>query len=288
MATDENNLAQAAAKELPDTLIGLVVAVVATILLGLAFPGSVLWVFPLVAMFGFRIMLLGKRCNSYLSLPLGLSPFAIFVAGLAMAQIRPPERYCGCTRLVLGLYIVFFMPLALYVSAEVRRWGGPAPPLTRRIAGVLARRAKYVLPVVVFGVFAAFRLGGLTTPPDSDPVAVLSKADVLWALGDPKDRIEATKQYKLFLRGTMCATVHSVCLESHHDKTSEPAFSQLQGFEKDLPRVYRRVIEYEADYGDPGEAVDWIRSALDDRVGISLTSEKANELLEKVRKGMVR
>ena len=134
MSTSGENLAQAAAKELPDTLIGLVVAVVATILLGLAFPGLVLWAFPLVAMFGFRIMLLGKRCNCYLSLPLGLSPFAIFVAALAIAYMLSDEMSRNCTRLLLGLYGMFFVPLSLYVSGEVRRWGGAAPPLAKWIA----------------------------------------------------------------------------------------------------------------------------------------------------------
>ena len=122
-----------------------------------------------------------------------------------------------------------------------------------------------------------------TNAVDIDPGTLLAKADTLWSSGDPKDRMEAIKHYKLFLKGTTKAKVYSAYMESHRSERNTLGFRQLSECEKELPKVYRRVIEYEADYGDPGEAVDSIRLGLDEDVKLSLNSEKANKLLEKVR-----
>lgn len=55
---------------------------------------------------------------------------------------------------------------------------------------------------------------------------------------------------------------------------------------KDYPRIYRRVIEHEAKYGNPGEAVDWIVKAQNDRyVGsrLVLYAPEAKALFEEVQ-----
>jgi len=134
----------------------------------------------------------------------------------------------------------------------------------------------------------AFTSANDNDPATFDPAALLAKADILWSSGDPKDRMEAINHYKLFLKSTTKGKIYSAYMESHLSERNRLGFRQLSECEKELPKVYRRVIEYEADYGDPGEAVDWIRLGLDEDVKLFLNSEKANQLLEKVQRGKSR
>lgn len=102
--------------------------------------------------------------------------------------------------------------------------------------------------------------------------SVLRKYDALEELlhtGDrqwnAQDHFAAIATYKTFLQRK----------EGHHYEWRD-----------DYPRIYRRVIEHEAKYGDPGEAVDWIVKARFDRyVGerLVLHAPEAKALLEQVK-----
>ena len=88
----------------------------------------------------------------------------------------------------------------------------------------------------------------------------LATADQLW---HSDNKAEAIQAYKRFL--------------------NSETYYQFHG---ELPRVFRRVIEYEADYGDPGEARDWIYKAWEEwpgrRMKLSFESKKATQLWDEV------
>lgn len=91
---------------------------------------------------------------------------------------------------------------------------------------------------------------------------LLQEGDRQW---NAQDHFAAIKTYKTFLQQKE---------EFHYE------------WRDDYPRLYRRVIEHEAKYGDPGEAVDWIVKAQNDRyVGgrLILYAPEAQVLLEKIQ-----
>jgi hypothetical protein len=68
------------------------------------------------------------------------------------------------------------------------------------------------------------------------------------------------------------------------------ALTKLKGFgdleTADRTRVYRRIIEYEVNYGDPGEGRDWMIKAWNDtwvRRNLTMDSPKGKALQEDVR-----
>ncbi len=68
--------------------------------------------------------------------------------------------------------------------------------------------------------------------------------DKIHALWDQEDRFEAVRLYKQLLRSDQIRW----------------DWSELN---PDLTTIYRRVIEHEAEYGDPGSARDWCLRAYD-------------------------
>ncbi len=95
----------------------------------------------------------------------------------------------------------------------------------------------------------------------TDPSRAVSSADALW---DGGQRVEAVRSYKKILR------------EAHRQ---EPLEKEVR---RELPRLYRRVISHEAQYGDPAEARDWIRDAWHANVrSLSFESDVAAELWRK-------
>src|SRR5436309_268233 len=79
------------------------------------------------------------------------------------------------------------------------------------------------------------------------------------ALWESDKRAEAIKQYKQILRSPNRIHLHD-----------------------DLPMLYRRIIEYEADYGDPSDARDWSLRAYEEWPGmpmrLTFDSRKATEI----------
>ena len=76
------------------------------------------------------------------------------------------------------------------------------------------------------------------------PTNALSGADKLW---DGDQRFEAIQQYKILLR--------------KEKPGLHPPGTKWLDQTTDRGRLYRRIIEHEAEYGDPAEARDWIREA---------------------------
>ena len=93
-----------------------------------------------------------------------------------------------------------------------------------------------LLLIIVVGVIA-YLIYSLV----ADPTKALAKADILW---DRDDRVAAVRQYKQLLR--------------KRDPLSQDGLAWLQD---SRPRLYRRIITFEAEYGDPADARDWIKDA---------------------------
>lgn len=93
--------------------------------------------------------------------------------------------------------------------------------------------------------------------------SLLSAGDRMW---NEQDHFAAIEVYKRFL-------------------AEEPLYSYDQQWFDAYPRVYRRVIEHEAKYGDPGEAVDWIvKAQRNDYVGrLTFHAPEAKALLDEVQ-----
>lgn len=92
---------------------------------------------------------------------------------------------------------------------------------------------------------------------------LLTEGDRKWS---DDDHFAAIEVYKQFL-------------------AEEPLYSYDQQWFDTYPRVYRRVIEHEAKYGDPGEAVDWIvKAQRNDYVGrLTFHAPEAKALLKEVQ-----
>jgi hypothetical protein len=123
----------------------------------------------------------------------------------------------------------------------------------------LPSRSKWKRPLVV-GIIAMVILYHFRTPDLPTRIrqveSQLATADSLWDAGQ---KPAAVQKYKEFLR-------HSEHYQLHAE----------------LPAAYRRVIEYEAEHGDGGEARDWIVKAWDEwpgqRMQLSFDSEQAERL----------
>jgi hypothetical protein len=99
------------------------------------------------------------------------------------------------------------------------------------------------------------------------------KIDEAHALWESDDRFEAVRRYKSLIR-------------------SDEVHWHLLEFRPELVTVYRRVIEHEAEYGDPGSARDWAMRAYDKGQWseytslrkLTFTSDAAAEIWEEVIK----
>jgi len=95
----------------------------------------------------------------------------------------------------------------------------------------------------------------------TDNSRAIASADAMWDAGQ---RIESVRAYKQILR------------QSRDQQSLE------KEVRRELPRLYRRVISHEAQYGDPAEARDWIHDAWQANIrSLSFESEAAAELWRK-------
>jgi len=108
-----------------------------------------------------------------------------------------------------------------------------------------------VLVLLIGGAYTAYVVF-------TDPSRAVASADALW---DGDQRVEAVRAYKQILRKSRAA---------------QPLEKEVR---RELPRLYRRVISHEAQYGDPAEARDWIHDAWQANVrSLSFESEAVKEL----------
>jgi len=258
-----------AARKLPTAVTVLFIAVAASIIVALIIPQSAMASFPLSLTIGIWVALLSFRSHAWMSLIFSLFPLMFTCCGpapTAILMVLPPGHNSIddpelSIRVIVFIYAIMWIPLGIIARVRACRAVGNGNALGGRWLLVVVAGTCGLTAATVPICRAFFKAA------DSNPAAVLAKADTLWSSGDPKDRIEAVKHYKSFLNRT----------------TGDNRFSAImKGYDRELPKVFRRVIEYEADYGDPGEAVDWIRLAADEHVKLSLSSEKAKKIAEDV------
>ncbi len=113
-----------------------------------------------------------------------------------------------------------------------------------------------LLAVLLIGAFLYFGYQGVMR---QNPNKALAAADKLW---ENDERVDAIDAYKELLR---------------KPDPTDPDSAWLQD---SRPRLYRRVIEFEAEYGDIPVARDWIQDALKEGHRIRFDSDTARELWE--------
>ena len=153
----------------------------------------------------------------------------------------------GWSLVIYGLLI--FLPA--YRLFELVAPG--TPPIRNTVGSWIS--VSYLALVVTLGAVLPL----VTSKAKDDPYGIkqsqdkLTEAEKFWDAGE---RPKAIKEYKHFLKSE--GRIH---------------------FRSELPGVYRRVIEYEADNGDASEAGDWALRALDEWPGqpmqLSFQSTKA-------------
>lgn len=148
----------------------------------------------------------------------------------------------------------------------------------RWLLGVIA--SVGVLTLIVVFVARMLTRDSVDKPlsPDSDRLSItVLEGHELWERGD---RPEAVAKYKSVLREVSNATADR----------DHPVFRirKLQeaggGLHLELSTLFRRVIDHEAEYGDPAEARDWcVRAWNDWNLNLSLSSETAIRIWREVQ-----
>jgi hypothetical protein len=127
--------------------------------------------------------------------------------------------------------------------------------------------ASLVGAVILFSalVVLCFSYGSMSS--QDDPGSRIDERrqalDVANSLWENDKRFEGIKKYKAILRSEERIHLH-----------------------RDLPMIYRRVIEHEAEYGDPAEARDWSWKAYEEwpgmRMQLTFESTKATDIWKQV------
>lgn len=100
-------------------------------------------------------------------------------------------------------------------------------------------------------------------PDPAETKEALAEADQLWQDGE---RFDAIKKYKQLLSGDLATDGSNFAL-------AKPVRA----------RLYRRIIEHEAEYGDKSDALDYAQQAwTEGHEGLAFNSEVAEEIWRKV------
>lgn len=258
--------------KLPQALTIQLIAVVVTVLSGLILPNSVLLTMPFLVMLGFWTASLGWRINQ--TLPFGrfmlnvFSPMGQFAASLialgtspvflgliSVAPLFQPRFHEAkiLVRFLLVGYAVFAIPALIYYRNKALRHLG-------KEEGGMSMSGKWLMTVMggIVMILVVVNLLGLGAGEIDSPEGRVKAANQLW---ESEKRLEAVAQYKLILK----------------EDTYE--------LKRELPAMYRRVIEYEAEYGDPGSARDWCLHAYESSWGpkhLTFESQKATDIWSEV------
>ena len=240
-------------------------AEVVMLLSGLLVPSSVLLTVPVLTMLGFWMVAIGARIAGKLNFvqrlasrmgqfsimlqALGLSPLLFAIVGTLF--MSSADEFTGniIARFLVVIYSVFFVPAVLFVRAKAHRHLGKSPFDVSKSELIQLGASVGVAVVLVSGLFnfvgphsrtqnyrreaetfiSDFK-GQLASQKDQ-----IDEANALW---EADDRFGAIREYKSLLR-------------------SDEMRWDMPDFRADQAMLYRRVIEYEAEYGDPGSARDW-------------------------------
>ena len=137
--------------------------------------------------------------------------------------------------------------------------------------------------VVLIAFIARFMDGrtSLNTESDNEKETLqeaeeaLENADGLWGNGEVPDAVAA---YKRLLKD------HKKAFEAYYWE----GHRIVDWDHTATAKVYRRIIEYEIQYGDSGEARDYMVEAVNDnriKILLSIDSPEVKQMLKEVRKG---
>ena len=236
--------------------------------IALFFPSIALWILPLSILFGLKASFLSCGVGTFRGFFFGLLPLATFGGVLLIKYRAPAEEHLWLIRAVNLSLLLIVVPVGTMLSTYFENWKKLTPPLTHQVGNLLAQvfaiafslffLASLVVALFWFAPWKTFHPSLLSAKRQ------LSEADQRW---DQLQASQAVNLYKQFL------------------STDESLLKQ--NFSKDLDRVLRRVIEFEADYGDRWEAIDQIEKAI--RLGREpyLDSSESRELWENVKSHQV-
>ena len=262
--------------QVPQVLTVFLVSAAITILTGLIAAHSVVLTLPILAMIAFWPAITGCQIKKALSTSdsivnsssllgrfavflvcLGVSPVILGFIGLLLTFGMSGTEGRLAIRFLLVGYAVFVIPSTLYFRTDALRldWKSAMPRnwlLKVGGATLLGTVVVSATIVVIFDLGSSGNLGDRIDSAEKD----LAAAHELWE-GD--ERFEAVKQYKTFLR------------------TEERIH-----FHDDLPVLYRRVIEHEAEYGDPSDCRDWCLRAYEEWPGRPMKLTFGSETATKI------
>jgi len=251
----------------PRVAVILLAAEAVMLLSGLLVPSSVLLTVPVLTMLGFWMVAIGARISGKLNFvqrlasragqfsimlqALGLSPLLFGAVGILI--LSSADGFTGnIARFLVVIFTVFFVPAVLLVRAKAHRHLGKSPFEVSRTELIRLGASVGVAVVLVSGLFyfvtSQEREVSESNYGDAEDFMAAAKAERAaqmlqiedaHALWESDDRFEAVRKYKSLLRS------------SNVSSTDEVA-------------IYRRVIEHEAEYGDPGSARDWALRAYEE------------------------
>ena len=247
---------------------GILLAAEAVMLLsGLLVPSSVLLTVPVLTMLGFWMVAIGARISGKLNFvqrltsrmgqfsitlqALGLSPLLFGVVGILV--LSNTDGFTGnIARFLVVIFTVFFVPAVLVVRAKAHRHLGKSPFEISRSGVIRLGASVGVTVVLVSGHFHSMMPQESEIPETeygdaedfmaaakAERAARLTQIDEAHSLWESDDRFGAVRIYKTLLRSINVSSADEVMM-------------------------YRRIVEHEAEYGDPGSARDWALRAYEE------------------------
>ena len=155
-------------------------------------------------------------------------------------------------RFLIVIYSVFFVPAVLFVRAKAHRHLGTSPLEISRSELIRLGASVGVAVVLIAGLFNLMipkepelpvldydNAEDFMAAAKAERAAQMTQVEDAHALWESDDRFEAVRKYKSLLRSSNVSST-------------------------DQSAIYRRVIEHEAEYGDPGSARDWALRAYEE------------------------
>lgn len=227
-------------------------------------PRSVILTLPILIMLGFWLVAIGARLSGRLSFgqklfsrmgqfsamlqSIGASPLLLGVFGFLTIKNANEATANLAVRFLVVCFSIFFVPVLLWVRSKAMRHLSKDP---------MTVQSKVLVMYVVFvgisvsgtaGIFSFMINRGSMAENlnefDTHMASYREDIDAAHELWDAEERFEAVKEYKTILR-------------------TDGIPWHVSEFRAEQPTLYRRVIEHEADYGDPGSARDWALRAYD-------------------------
>lgn len=265
----------------------LLAAEVVMLLSGLLVPTSVLLTVPVMTILGFWMVAIGVRISGKLNfvqrLASRMGQFSIILQGLGLSPlllmffgvvILHNSAYRIQIRILAVIYSVFFVPAVLLVRTQAMRHFGKRSFEVSRSELVRLGASVGIAVVLISGLF--YTLGSeetqTTSQRDEDSMIILQRKEQIaeaHRLWDADNHFEAVSRYKSLLNPGMTPWYRL----------------ELMG---EQAMVYRRVIDHEAEYGDPGSARDWALRAYEEGRWnsplrkMTFSSDSANTIWEDV------